>query len=182
MHKAVEHDLVDARLDDYRRAMRATMKPARAASYGGDRVFDALVESFAAAPRLLAADREARAGAPLGSAAYLERLDRKIEKLIAARLARAVELLGALWLSAWDEAGRPLPPDLRVAHQRLQDPVFLRLHHVKGALDLAEVKTVRGHRRRVEAPRLDQSQQALHALASARKEGVRMVLFAIPYP
>jgi hypothetical protein len=113
VHKAVEHDLVDARLDDYRRAMRATMKPARGASYGDDRVFDALVESFAAAPRLLAADREARAGAPLGSAAYLERLNRKIEKLVAARLARAVELLGALWLSAWDEAGRPLPPDLQ---------------------------------------------------------------------
>jgi len=113
VHKAVEHDLVDARLDDYRRAMRATMRPARAASYGGDRVFDALVESFDTAPRLLAAEREARAEAPLGSVAYIERLDRLIAKLIAARLARAVELLGALWLSAWDEAGRPLPRDLQ---------------------------------------------------------------------
>jgi hypothetical protein len=113
VHKAVEHDLVDARLDDYRRAMRATVRPARAASYGGDRIFDALVESFDAAPQVLAADREARAGTSVGSAAYVERMNRKIEKLIAARLARAVELLGALWLSAWDEAGRPLPPELQ---------------------------------------------------------------------
>jgi hypothetical protein len=113
VHKAVEHDLVDARLDDYWRAMRATMKPASVASYGSDRVFEALTESFAAAPQLLAADREARAAGPLGSPAYLERLNRKSEKLIATRLARAVELLGALWLSAWNEAGRPAPPPLQ---------------------------------------------------------------------
>jgi hypothetical protein len=113
VHKAVEHDLVDARLDDYRRAMRATMKPASVESYGSDRVFEALTESFTDAPQLLAADREARAAGPLGSPAYLERLNRKSEKLIAARLARAVELLGALWLSAWNEAGRPLPPRLQ---------------------------------------------------------------------
>jgi hypothetical protein len=113
VHKAVEHDLVDARLDDYRRAMQATMKPASAASYGSNRIFEALTESFTAAPQLLAADREARTAGPLGSTAYLERLNRKTEKLIDARLARAVELLGALWLSAWDEAGTPLPPRLQ---------------------------------------------------------------------
>jgi hypothetical protein len=113
VHKAVEHDLVDARLDVYRRAMRATMQPASAASYGNDRVFEALTESFTAAPQLLAADREARTAGALASPAYLERLSRKSEKLIAARLARAVELLGALWLSAWDEAGRPPPPRLQ---------------------------------------------------------------------
>jgi hypothetical protein len=113
VHKAVEHDLVDARLDDYRRAMQAMMKPASAASYGIDRIFEALTESFTAAPQILAADREARTAGSLGSPAYLERLNRKSEKLIAVRLARAVELLGALWLSAWDEAGRPLPPRLQ---------------------------------------------------------------------
>jgi len=113
VHKAVEHDLVDARLDDYRRAMRAKRKPANAARYGTDRVFEALIESFMAAPLLLAADRDARAAGSPGSAAYLERLNRETEKLIAERLARAVELLGALWLSAWEDAGRPLPPGLQ---------------------------------------------------------------------
>jgi hypothetical protein len=110
VHKAVERDLVDRRLDAYRRAMRAAAKPASAAGYGIDRVFVVLAESFAAAPQLLALDREARAAAPLGSPEYVERLDRSCRKLIASRLDRAVELLGALWQSAWEEAGKPTPP------------------------------------------------------------------------
>ena len=113
VHKAVEHGLVDARLDFFRRAIRASAKPASAASYGLDRVFVVLTESFETAPQLLAADREARIAGPLDSTAYLERMDRKSAKLLASRLARAVELLGALWVSAWEEAGRPTPPRLQ---------------------------------------------------------------------
>jgi hypothetical protein len=110
IHKAVERDLVDARLAAYRRAMLAAVKPASAAGYGIDRVFDVLGESFAAAPQLLAADREARAAGSRGSPEYVERLDRTCGKLIVSRLGRAVGLLGALWLSAWEEAGKPSPP------------------------------------------------------------------------
>jgi hypothetical protein len=111
VHKAVERDLVDARLAVYRRAMLGAVKPASTAGYGGiDRVFVVLGESFAAAPRLLAADREARAAGSLGSPEYVEHLDRTCGKLIVSRLDRAVELLGALWLTAWEEAGRPSPP------------------------------------------------------------------------
>ena len=59
---------------------------------------------------LLAADRSARGRAEFGSAAYLDALDRTAKNLLAARLARAVEVVGGLWLSAWEEAGRPAPP------------------------------------------------------------------------
>jgi len=70
----------------------------------------ATIESFAAAPELLAADREARRRGSLGSPEYVAALDDKARRLLTARIARAVEYLGAFWLSAWEQAGRPAPP------------------------------------------------------------------------
>jgi hypothetical protein len=109
-HKAVERDFVDSRLDAFRRTMRAAVKPASGTGYSIDRVFEVLTESFTAAPQLLAADREARAAGPVGSAEYVEAMDRRSGQLVASRLDRAVELLGELWQSAWEKAGRPPPP------------------------------------------------------------------------
>jgi hypothetical protein len=110
IHKAVEHALVDARLGEYMGRVRAALAPASVAGYGRERVFETLVESYHAAAELLAADRHARHLGDLGSTAYLDALDRKAGPLLAARLSRAIEVLGAFWLSAWQEAGRPSPP------------------------------------------------------------------------
>ena len=110
VHKAVEQDLVDVRLPEYMQRVRAGLRSARAADYDRERIFQLLIESAAAAPQLLAADREARRLGPLGSSAYVTGLDRKAGKLLTTRLARAVEFLGAFWLSAWEQAGRPAPP------------------------------------------------------------------------
>jgi len=110
VHKAVEHEVVDAGLRETMQRVRAGLKPARAADYDRQRIFQLLIESAAAAPELLAADREARRLGPLGSSAYVAALDRKAGKLLTARIARAVEFLGAFWLSAWEQAGRPPPP------------------------------------------------------------------------
>jgi hypothetical protein len=109
IHKAVEHALIDARLGEYMRRVQPTLAPASATAYGQGRVFEVLVESYNAAPQLLAADRHARSRGELGSAAYLDELDRTAGNRLTARLSRAIELLGAFWLSAWDEAGRPGP-------------------------------------------------------------------------
>jgi hypothetical protein len=109
IHKAVERGLVDARLGEYMRRAQPRLAPARAAAYGQERVFEVLVESYRAAPELLAADRRARHRGELGTAAYLDALDQSAGNLLAARLSRAIELLGAFWLSAWEEAGRPVP-------------------------------------------------------------------------
>ena len=109
IHKAVERGLVDARLGEYMRRAQPRLAPARAAAYGQERVFEVLVESYRAAPELLAADRRARRRGELGTAAYLDALDQSAGNLLAARLSRAIELLGAFWLSAWEEAGRPVP-------------------------------------------------------------------------
>jgi len=110
VHKAVEHELVDARLKDYMRVARSSARAVDASGYGREQVFAALVESYQAAPQLLAMDREARRVGEPGSSAYLAALDRKAGKLLTARLTRAITLLGSFWLSAWQEAGRPAPP------------------------------------------------------------------------
>jgi hypothetical protein len=110
VHKAVEHELVDAGLRETMQRVRAGLKPARAADYDRERIFQLVIDSAAAAPELLAADREARRLGLLGSSAYVTALDRKASRLLTARIARAVEFLGAFWLSAWEQAGRPLPP------------------------------------------------------------------------
>ncbi|MGH7896770.1 MAG: zinc dependent phospholipase C family protein [Candidatus Binatia bacterium] len=110
IHRAIEHDLVDARLREYRKRLRGKVEPARAAAYGSDQIFALLLESYASLAELRAAEREARSRGSFLSAEYLEALDERAGNLIAARLARAINFLGAFWLSAWQEAGRPALP------------------------------------------------------------------------
>src|SRR2546421_3023534 len=106
IHKAVEHDVVDHRLGEYLRIVRAKVGAAKP-SYSTDRIFELVFESYAAAPELMAADREARRLGPVGSPAYAAAVDRKARAMLTGRIARAVEFLGAFWLSAWHEAGQP---------------------------------------------------------------------------
>jgi hypothetical protein len=106
IHKAVEHDVVDQHLGEYLRIVRAKVGPAKP-SHSIDRIFDLLFESYAAAPELMAADREARRLGSVGSPAYVAVVDRKARVLLTNRIARAVQFLGGFWLSAWQEAGQP---------------------------------------------------------------------------
>jgi len=108
IHHAVEHDVVDERIRQYRKAVRAAIR-ARQASYGREQIFSLLFESYAAVPELMSADRKARGRAAFGSPAYAEALDRLARPLLVRRLTRAVEFLSVFWTSAWEEAGRPLP-------------------------------------------------------------------------
>jgi hypothetical protein len=110
IHRAVEHDLVDAHLARFVRRVRRAVQPARASDYARGRAFDVLAESYAAVPGLLDADHRARRLGRVGSPAYVEALDRSAGPTVAARLVRAVQFLAAYWLSAWEEAGRPPPP------------------------------------------------------------------------
>ena len=110
VHKAFEHEVVDRELDGIMRRVRARVGPARAADYDIDRVFAVLRESFAAVPQLLAADRDARRRAGFATPQYAALFGDETRDLATARLARAVALLGAFWVSAWDEAGGPRPP------------------------------------------------------------------------
>src|SRR5580698_3311667 len=55
-----------------------------------------------------------------------------------------------------------------IGDQRLDDVVFLRFHHMERAFDLRERKSMSRHRRRIDAPVLEQPQQPRQPLASAR--------------
>jgi hypothetical protein len=109
IHKIIEHDVVDERIREYRKRVRVLVRPARA-SFGSDGIFDVLFESYGAVAELVADDHEARRRAEVGTERYFDTLDRLARPLLVRRLARAVDLLGAFWLSAWEEAGRPTPP------------------------------------------------------------------------
>jgi hypothetical protein len=109
IHKAIEHGVVDERIHDYRRQVRAAVRPARGSSYGEQQIFDVLFESYAAVPELVSDDREARRRAAVGTPRWAEAVDRAARPLLVRRLARAVELLGGFWLSAWNDAGKPMP-------------------------------------------------------------------------
>jgi hypothetical protein len=108
IHQAVERLVVDERIREYRQRVRAAIRPGRA-SYGRNQIFAILFESYAAVPELMNADREARRRAAVETPAYPIAFDRLARPLLVRRLARAVEFLSAFWISAWEEAGRPLP-------------------------------------------------------------------------
>jgi hypothetical protein len=109
IHRAFEHAVVDARLRAYRKRVRERLRGAPG-RYDRAAIFDLLSESFAAVPAVMAAEREARRAGEVGSPAYVRTVDRLAAPLVVERLTRAAAMLGAFWTSAWDEAGRPLPP------------------------------------------------------------------------
>jgi hypothetical protein len=110
IHRAVEHEVVDERIREYRRQVRAAVRPARASQYGSEQLFDVLFESYAAVPELVSEDREARRRTEFRTPRWAEAVDRAARPLLVRRLVRAVDLLGAFWLSAWNDAGNPTPP------------------------------------------------------------------------
>jgi hypothetical protein len=107
IHKAIERDLVDQRLGEYVRRLKSKLTPPTASAYGPDQVFALSFESYASLPELRAAEHDARRRGDFLSTGYLEAFDERAGPLLAARLARAVEFLGAFWLSAWEDSGRP---------------------------------------------------------------------------
>lgn len=88
--------------------------------------FDALMESFAEAGRVLESDRAAAGARDLATTpeddrydeAYYSRFAEREAERAAARLTRAAERLGALWRRAWEEAGRPAMPAWRFPYVR----------------------------------------------------------------
>jgi predicted AlkP superfamily phosphohydrolase/phosphomutase len=88
--------------------------------------FDALMESFVEAPRVLESDRAAAGPGDLATTpeddrydeGYYSRLAEREADRVAARLTRAIERLGGLWRQAWEEAGRPAMPAYRFPYVR----------------------------------------------------------------
>src|SRR5439155_14614452 len=96
--------------------------------------FDVLLDSFPGAESAFAADRESAGAQDLADTPFDDRYDDLyFSKLYArqgrslrARLAASATDIGSLWLSAWDEAGRPaLDASFRIPYVRRQSRAIL---------------------------------------------------------
>ncbi len=121
IHKAVEHGLVDPRIDEYEKRAEPKIKPAAPDPFRWTVVMAILCESYDAVAPLLAADRSAREAGTFESDRYFTKLDVEARGLLASRLARAASAVGSFWLSAWVEAGRPDPPGTLLHKPRSPD-------------------------------------------------------------
>jgi hypothetical protein len=125
VHGRWEGDLVDRFL----RQIEPLVQPGAAAAGAEpvDVVFETLLESFASAQEALESDRVSTgerdyAATPVDDRyadSYYSQLYEREAPRVVARLTRASERLGSLWLSAYEDAGRPpLDPDFRFPHVR----------------------------------------------------------------
>jgi predicted AlkP superfamily phosphohydrolase/phosphomutase len=113
LHNRWESGLVER----FERQLRAEMAP-RPARPVGDPVrlaFDILAESFELSLQSLASDKESTEGTDLADTplddrygdAYYSRMYERERGTLRSRLAASATTLGSLWLTAWQEAGRP---------------------------------------------------------------------------
>jgi predicted AlkP superfamily phosphohydrolase/phosphomutase len=132
VHARWESELVDRFL----RQLEPGLEAGRAESGVGPvaLVFEALLESSAEAGAVLRADRASASPRDFADTpeddryddAYYSRLFEREGPRLAARLARAMKRLGSLWLSAYEEAGRPeLDTAFRFPYVRRQSRLIL---------------------------------------------------------
>jgi hypothetical protein len=107
LHAALERDLVDPRIDEILAGL--PHEPAALAALDGAHLLARLRDVRRDVPRLLAAHERAFRAAAVGEPAYLEVLGREGLPILERRLAEAIGAIASLFLSSWDEAGRPHP-------------------------------------------------------------------------
>ncbi|HUV39600.1 MAG TPA: hypothetical protein VMY39_08285, partial [Planctomycetota bacterium] len=66
--------------------------------------------SYTLIPRVLAADKSAAGVDDTFGPTYYAALDRAMRPLVEAQMRRSQELVASVWLTAWEDAGRPEPP------------------------------------------------------------------------
>ena len=145
LHNRWESHLVER----FERQLRAEMAP-RPARPVGDPVlltFDVLTESFDLSLQALASDEESTLGTDLADTplddryddAYYSRMYERERATLRSRLAASASTLGSLWLTAWQEAGRPaLDPSFRFPYVRGQARAVLLTLDGAGAAVVAD--------------------------------------------
>lgn len=88
--------------------------PARPLADVYNSVFAQVARSYRLLPPILEADKQAKAADPAFGPTYTALMNARLRGLIQGQLAAGATLTGSLWLTAWEEAGRPdlaaLPP------------------------------------------------------------------------
>lgn len=127
LHSRWESELVER----FERQLERKLPPgaARRVADPVSLTFDVLLKSYADSLEVLASDRAAAgpydfADTPVDDRyddAYYSTLYERERERLRARLALSIEMLGSLWLSAWEEAGRPaLDTSFRFPYVRKQ--------------------------------------------------------------
>lgn len=104
-------------VERYERQLRAEIvpRPARAVSDPVQLTLDILLESFELSLQTLASDKESTQGTDLADTptddrygdGYYSRFYEREHGALRSRLAASASTVGSLWLTAWEEAGRP---------------------------------------------------------------------------
>ncbi len=164
VHARWESELVDR----FERQIEARVEPGAAVRVDDPAalVLDVLRESFARAQETLAADKEVAGPRDFADTpeddrydeAYYSRLYEREGESLVSRLDAAATALGSLWLSAWEEAGRPeLDADFRFPYVRGETRlVLLRVNAAfDDALGRGQLPQLARLRQRGSAARLD---------------------------
>jgi hypothetical protein len=75
-----------------------------------DETWATVHESFRLLPAVLAADRQATDIDPTCGQVYYDAFHGSMHRLVAQRMQRSQELVASVWLTAWEDAGRPELP------------------------------------------------------------------------
>jgi hypothetical protein len=125
LHKRWENELVDR----YATHLEHAVQPVRATRVEdpGGLMLAVLRASFTEAADVLASDRAARSPGDFAEteaddrydALYFSRLWSREGRRVEARLTESAHVVGSIWLSAWEDAGRPaLDPTFRIPYVR----------------------------------------------------------------
>ena len=131
-HNRWENEMVER----YERQLESDVRPAPAHRVADPVAFtfDVLLDSFSGAESAFTADRESAGPQDLAETPFDDRYDdlyysklyARQGRSLRARLAASATDIGSLWLSAWDEAGRPaVDTSFRFAYVRRQSRAIL---------------------------------------------------------
>lgn len=132
LHNRWESEMVER----YERQLEADVRaaPARRVADPVGFTFDVLLDSFSGAESAVVADRESAGAQDLADTPFDDRYDdlyysklyARQGRRLRARLAASATDIGSLWLSAWDEAGRPaVDSSFRIPYVRGQSRAIL---------------------------------------------------------
>lgn len=110
IHTAFERFLVERNAARYRKGVAKGAAAVHALEDPFGATIGWMRETYPVAADLLKADKAAMHAVKTGGSDYYRSLDRGAGAIAQSRMSAAANAIGSLWLTAWERAGRPVPP------------------------------------------------------------------------